>query len=255
MKVDIKSGFNIVKSKMIEKSPEILTGMGITGFILTGVLIGTASIKAYKRLEEVKTKEQKELTKKEVAKETWKFYVVPTIFGAASTACIIGASRTNHKRNVALATAYGMTERAFSDYKNEVAKVLGPKKLKEIEEKATVAKVDKPPIDSLIEHSRGGHDLWYDAVSGRYFYSDMNTVKSTINDINKRLLTEMYMSLNDLYYELGLPGIAIGGELGWHIDNGVLEPVFGTSVTPDGRSCMVLDYYVEPKQPYRTIYN
>lgn len=255
MKFDIQKITNNVRITLSKRSPEILTGLGTAGIIIAGLLTVKGTVNAVRKVDKVKEEKGVEtLTKKEVVKETYKYYIAPSAITLVSIGCIIGASATNHKRNVALATAYGLSEKALTDYKEEVSKVLGPKKLKEVEEKAAIAKMVPVPEESMIINTGKGQTLCLDAVSGRYFRSDINEIKSVINEINFRLRSEMYTTLNDLYYDLGLPAIAIGGELGWNIDDGGIEAVFGSALTDNGTPCLVLDYCVEPKYDYRTKY-
>lgn len=257
MKLNFKQIANDVRIAVAKNSPDILTGLGVAAFITgtVGAIYGTT--KAVKRVEKVKKEKGVEkLTKKEIVKETYKYYIVPTMCVVGGTILTYSGSSKLHKRNAALATAYGLSERALIDYKEEVKKVLGPKKLEEVEENATIAKAKIIPVpeETAIINTGHGQTLCLDAVSGRYFRSDINHIKTVINDLNFRMRSEMYMSLNDLYYELDLPIIAIGGELGWHIDDGGIDPVFGSTLTDNGTPCLVLDYCVEPKYDYRTTY-
>ena len=56
----------------------------------------------------------------------------------------------------------------------------------------------------------------------------------------------MYMQLNDLYSEIGLPPIKIGCNLGWHIDDDTIKIRFGSTIADNGDPCLVLDYDVIP---------
>ena len=60
--------------------------------------------------------------------------------------------------------------------------------------------------------------------------------------INRRLLSEMFVSLNELYDELDLPHCGIGDDIGWNIDEGqVDQPLLGVQTCPSypyGPSCL-----------------
>ena len=58
---------------------------------------------------------------------------------------------------------------------------------------------------------------------------------------------EMYVSLNDFYYEVGLDNIKIGDELGWNIDNGYINLSFSSQLAGDGTPCLVIDYSIAPR--------
>ena len=61
---------------------------------------------------------------------------------------------------------------------------------------------------------------------------------------------EMYISLNEFYYEIGLNPISIGDDLGWNIDHGYIELSFSSQLTDDGNPCLVIDYQVTPRYEY-----
>ena len=75
-----------------------------------------------------------------------------------------------------------------------------------------------------------------------------------MNDINYRLNVEMYMSLNDFYYELGLKPTRLGDELGWNINDGLIEVNFSSQLTEDGEPCLVMDYQIAPKYDYANLH-
>ena len=89
-----------------------------------------------------------------------------------------------------------------------------------------------------------------DSMSGRYFKSDMESIKQAINKLNRRRTYENYISLNEFYGEIGLNDVKNGELLGWNIDSGLIEPTFSTCLTEDGRPCIVLDFMVEPRYDY-----
>jgi hypothetical protein len=60
----------------------------------------------------------------------------------------------------------------------------------------------------------------------------------------------MYVSLNDFYYEIGLRSTAMGDDLGWNIDKGLIELGFSTQLSEDGSPCLVVDYQVAPMYNY-----
>ena len=60
MKHDVKTIFNTTKRKVLKRSPEILTGLGVAGMITTVVLSVKATPKAMKLIEEEKINRQAE---------------------------------------------------------------------------------------------------------------------------------------------------------------------------------------------------
>lgn len=252
-----------------KKSPEILTGLGVAGFITTTVLAVKATPKALALIEEEKRKQNRKnlddaerhgydvcecvdkLTPIETIKVAWRPYVPVAIIGVASAACIIGASSVNAKRTAALATAYKLSETALTEYKEKVVETIGEKKEQLVRDKIDKDHIDKDPVSKKeIIITKAGETLCYDSLSGRYFKSDIEQIKRAVNELNRRVLNEMYVSLNDFYDELDLAHTAIGYELGWNIDSGTIDMDFGSQIAEDGTPCIVVNYNVAPKYDY-----
>ena len=64
---------------------------------------------------------------------------------------------------------------------------------------------------------------------------------------NKQMMNDMCIRLNDFYNEIGLDRIKIGEDLGWNIDDGLIEIIFSPQLADDGRPCLSLDYRIAPK--------
>jgi len=242
-----------VKTAALRHSPEILTGIGVAGMITTAVMAVRATPKALRLIEEKKN--EKNLTKLEpieVVKATWKCYIPSAIIGTVSTVCLIGASSANLRRNAALATAYTLSESALKEYQGKVVETLGERKEKVVRDAIAKDKIDKDPVSAGgVIITEKGNTLCYDAISGRYFYSDIDKLRKAANELSRQMLDEMYVSLNDFYYEIGLSGIKLGDELGWHVDSGLIELDFSSQLSEDGTPCVVLDYSIVPRYDYR----
>lgn len=246
---------NLIKSVQMTLSkhgPEILTGIGIAGMITTTVLAVKATPKALKLIDEKKKeKHTDKLTPVETIKTTWKCYIPAAVTGVTSVACLVGASSVNAKRNAALAAAYNLSATALSEYKEKVVETIGEKKEQAVREAIAQDKLDKNPVSkSEVIMTEKGNTLCFDATSGRYFMSDIEQIKKAVNDLNKRMLSEMYISLNEFYDELGLNNTSLGDELGWNIDEGLIELDFSAKMAEDGRPCIAVDYLIAPRYNY-----
>lgn len=244
---------NLVKNAEFavkKHSPAILTGVGIAGMVTTTVLAVKATPKALRICEIVK-EEHEEPKKLDYVKATWKCYIPAAVTGVISTACLIGANSVNLKRNAALATAYQISQTALSEYREKVIETVGEETEKAVREKVAEEKVKNNPIGPNEVIMIGNEDFYcIDSISGRCFKSNEVEIKRIENDINNRLLNYMYVSLNEFYSELGLSHTSIGDELGWNMDDGMLE-IFITAVKDEkGRPCLVLDYNVAPKYDF-----
>jgi len=168
-----------------------------------------------------------------------------------SATCLIGASTVSFKRNTALASVYAMTEATLKSYQEKVAETVGEKKAEEIKTKIVKEKIENNPMaNKEVIITSKGDTLCYDSVSGRYFKSDIDTIKKIVNELNRRMLSESYISLNDFYYELGLSFTKMGDQLGWNIDRGLIDISYVPLLADDGNPCLAIEYAVSPEYDY-----
>jgi len=279
MKVNFSEVARMARDVVSRHSPEILTGLGIAGMISAAVMAVRATPKAIALIDDevwarfnesgtdmpypewlgVDTKSHnwlnaklKILTPAENARLTWKCYIPAAVTGAVSIACLIGASSVNARRNAALATAYNLSAEALKEYRGKVIETIGEKKEQAVHDAIAKDKIDRNDIDNReVIVTKGGKTLCYDVTSARTFTSDMETLQRAVNCLNKTMLEESYVSLNDLYYEIGLEPTSVGNDLGWRVEDGLIDIHFRSRLTKDGTPCLVLDYYVAPKYNYK----
>lgn len=243
--------------KMITKnSTTILTGMGVAGFVTTVVTAVNATPKALEILAEEQvrrkregvTKEYELIPKKDIIRLTWKKYLPSAIIGTLSIACFVSANSINLRRNAALAGAYTLAETTLKEYRSKVVETIGENKARQIKDDIAQDKVRNNPVkDEEIIFTGKGDTLCYDALSGRYFKSDIEFIRKTLNDLSVRLMNENTISLNDIYYALGLEDIGAGEYLEFNVDDGLLEPKFSATLTSKNTPCLVLDLWTEPR--------
>lgn len=243
---------------MSKHSPEILTGIGIAGMITTTVLAVKATPKALRLIDDRKDElglyYDEKLPTAEALKVVWKPYIPAVVTGGVSIACLIGASSVNLRRNTALAAAYHLSETALSEYKEKVIETIGEHKEKTVRDKIDKDHIEKNPLKSNEVIITGdGDTLCYDHHSGRYFKTSIDKLKKIENELNSRLLREDYISLNDLYDELGLSFTQMGDDLGWHVSKGLIEFGFSSQLAND-TPCLVLNYNVAPQYDYSSLY-
>lgn len=216
--------------------------------LTTTVLAVRATPKAIQLLNERKEElEVDDLSAVEIVKATWKQYIPATITCVASVACLIGASSVNLKRNTALATAYKLSETALADYKEAVIKTVGEKKTQAVKDTIAEERIKKDPVSKTeVFITEKGDTLCYETVSGRYFKSDIEKIKRAENVLNKQLLSEMYVSLNDFYDEVGLDHTSMGYDLGWSVDDSLIQIEFSSQIADDGTPCIVVDFNIPP---------
>lgn len=246
-----------------KNSPYILTGLGCAGVVSTAVMTGRAAVKANntimgyedlmamklsnEELEQRGTPNMYIATPKEKVKLTWKYFIPPVASCMVSVGCIIGAQSVNARRHAALASIYTLTESTLKDYQEKVIELVGEKKEQKIRDDIARKRLEDNPVSKNEVIITGkGEMLCYDTLSGRYFKSDIETLRRIQNDFNHEMMGSMWVSLNDLYYAMGLSTIKIGDELGWTVDE-LLDFQFKSKLTDTGEPCLVLDYNTTPK--------
>lgn len=247
-----------VQMTLTKHSPEILIGLGITGMITSTVLAVKATPKALLLIEDKKNElEVDALTPVETVKTTWKCYVPAAVSGVVSIACLIGSNSVNAKRNAALATAYKISETAFSDYRNKVLESIGDKKERTIRDKISEEQVKNNPITNTEVIVTGkGQTLCFDPLSHRYFYSSIDKLNKAANKLNYEINTSPFandgVTLNDFYSEIGVPGTMTGDNLGWNLHTGMIEIYPSAQMVEDGEEhegepCIVLNFVNPPR--------
>lgn len=260
-KPNVTKLFNTAKAAVVKHSPEILTGIGIAGMLTTTVLAVKATPKALELIDAKQQELYPESTEKlkpiEVVKVAWKPYVPAAITAVASTACLIGASSVHTKRNAALATAYQIVSTTLADYKEEVVETIGEKREKTVREKVAQKKLDKnPEVTHEVIITGSGDVLFVEPVSMRSFTSDIEKVRKIFNDLNYRMVVGMeeYISLSELYDELGLGRTSVSDDLGWNLGrDGQIECEFHACTTQEGRPALMMDYLVAPRRGFEKL--
>lgn len=250
MKTAVIKGFHAFTNWCYQHSNVLLTGAEIVGLYLTVGMTAKATVDAHNEVLSMGMSKDA-ISKKDIVKATWKYYIPTTAGLVATTACAIGNSSLSAKKAAALAGLYSTTESAFKAYKEKVIEQIGKKKEENIRHDIVKDKIEaNPASNSTVIVTGKGDVLCYDELSGRYFKSDIEKMRRIENDINKRLLSEMYISLNEVYYELSLPPIGIGDDLGWDVYD-KLEFSFSSQIADNGEPCIVLQFVVSPRANYK----
>lgn len=247
----------------VDNSPLILTTVGVTGVVATAFLTGKASFKAAEVIEKEEQKlrlnsadiPRPALTNMDKVKLTWLFYVPPFVTGTLTCAAVVGANKIGTSRAAAMAAAFTVSEKAFGEYKEKVKEKFSEAKETQVRDAVAQDRVTKnpPPDDHLIVVAGGsmGDQLFLDSWGGRYFKSSMEDVRQAVNLTNQKAITEDYASLNDFYDFVGLEQTVGGAEVGWRVDQKLLDVSFHPVMSDDGkRSVISIDYNVSPVRDY-----
>lgn len=242
-----------------KNSPTILTALAVGGLFTTVIFAVKATPKAQDLLnEELENhglstvdmhgdkKFSDDFKPWDMVKITWKVYIPAACMGAATVACIIGSNSINQRRNAALATVYGLTEAAFREYKEKVVETIGKSKELKVRDEISGDHVKNISEDCEVILTGRGNVLCLDSF-GRLFRSDIEDIRRSINNVNQDFINDRWISLNDWYYAIGLSETKYGDNMGWDLDEGLMDVSFSSQLTEKNEPCLVLNYKITPK--------
>lgn len=265
--MDLKGIVKTAVTALSKNSPAIFTGLGIVG-------VGTAVVMAFKagpaakdvheyhsdirrQVREFNTEEeQKELISQDVLEEAKELAPVclPAIgVSVLSVSCFLLANKVHADRQAALMAAYSLSTETLTRYQEKVIEKLGEETHSDILQK-TMEEVaqnhPEPGYDKELEVIPHGMVRCYDTVTGRYFYCSKEKIMEAESEINRRLLAETRVPLQEFYYALGLEErFQLGEAMGWDIssyyahDNS-LQVVLGPHLDDEKNPCLALYYHV-----------
>lgn len=247
----MKNALKVIKPFVVKHQPEILMSMGIAGMIFSTISGVKATIKSSNKIS--KLRETKNLTKKEVIKETWKYYIPTAVSMAVSIPCIIAGNRISNTRNMALAAAYTISETALQEYQDKTKELLGEKKYDKLQESVSQELVSKNYNPNNVTIIGNGDSIFFEPLSGRFFQSNWNTISKAANELNSRALSDLQgvIYLGDWYDILGLEPTELDTDLGWNVldgTKGIIDISIDTTLTPDNKPCGAIRYNTRPKK-------
>lgn len=244
--MDIRELINQAESIVRKNSPQILSGLAVSGTITTAFLASKATWKSVHKILSYEKEENVDLSKKEQAKLVWKSYIPAGVTGLVTIGCIVGAAKINNSRTSALTAAYSLSERALSEYKNKVVETIGERKEQKVRDDIAQDKVRaNPPSNTVVLEGTTGV-LVCELFTGRYFRSDMETLKKAQNALNSRVLNHMYATMSEFYSLLEWPHTSESSNMGWDSDR-LMELEFSTVFGPNDIPCIAFEYnYTKP---------
>lgn len=238
-----------------DNSPLILTAVGVVGTVTTAVLTGKAAFQAAQILDRAASYDEvtEPIQMSQKVNLTWKLYIPPAVVGATTIASIITANRIGTRRAAAMAAAYAVSDKAFSEYKEKILEKLGEPKERSMRDDLAQDQVNRQPVtDREVIITGTGNVLCFEPATGRYFHSDMETLKKAMNDLNYQVNNNYYASLSDFYNLIGLEPTTYSDELGWNSDR-LLELRFTSVLAADGRPCLTFEYQTVPIKGYARV--
>lgn len=253
-KAVIKVGFKRAVKAISRRSPMILAGVGVAGFIGATITAVKLSPKVNLVIQEKEEDKGSSLTKKEEILTKAKVYLPTILLIVASTLCIGGSTFISHKRNLALSAALLSSQEAFKEYKESVIETVGNEVANDIDNKTVKKKMEKS-YDPLTIHSNQdyiidtgmGSEVIYDPLSNIYFTGCRNAIDNAINHMNADLMDSDWVGLNDFYDAIGLKDLGLGDRYGWLYEySGIIEAKLDTMEAPWGEPIFVLKFSDEP---------
>lgn len=245
-----------------KNGPDLCIGFGIVSMFAGTVSAAMATPKALKDIEKYKERRLKEdenykFKPLDVFKAgAWKHYIATFALSVGGAISICQGVRGKNERYAELLTLYSMSEDTLKEYQQKVIEKFGEKKEAEIHEEMAQEKVNDTQLvynDVII--TRYGDSLFLDPISNKYFTYDIEKIRAAVNRLNQRLMVEMYISINDLYDELNLKCIDDIADVGWNIEQGLINIQFRYVAGPDDRPCAVLDYSMnKPRHDYTSLH-
>ena len=246
---------------LTKHSPEILTGLGVSSMITSTVLAVKVtpkvcnSINVYEKAMTEHYKEEYKATTYEKVRVTWKEYIPSIVTGVTGIACIFGANHINHKRNALLTAAYTISESTLIKYKDKIINDFGEEKAKQIDRniREEVKKEKKKDVYHELNDIDKKTFIIIDSFSGLKMPkgTTLNKIDGVINEINKIMNYDMYVSAEEWYDRLGFKNIPdCAKNVGWKLEDGLIEITQNPGLDEDGVPVLKINFIEIPKQDY-----
>lgn len=223
-------------------SPQILTAVGVVGFVATTVMAAKATLKLEKTVEvmeenilEAKTSTEDSDTQKRQLTVAYvkgagsivKLYTPTIAVGLASVGCLLGAQGIMQKRNVALAAAYKAIEESYSNYRARVVEELGEEKEREFrisnfhEETVKDEETGEEKTLCVVDEPYSRYARFFDQLCPAWERNSEYNMTYLICQqemANQLLKSRGHLFLNEVYDSLGIPRSKEGAVVGWLFD-------------------------------------
>lgn len=226
-------------SKLYKKNKtRIYTGVGVGLLISSNIATAIATYKNSDNIYRLKKAYTKGfLTKKEyiIALLTipGKYYIPSIGSILLGSGLVISSDKKEAAKYAALTTLYDHKDLYVKKLKDSIQQQYGKNKLKKLNDDIASKELTNDIPNNVIVCNNDKSSIFYETFSGRYFNIEIEKFKQIVNNVNYRLMNEMFISINDLYYELGLPAVDSGNLIGFNVDNGLIEYTMSAQVRDD----------------------
>lgn len=236
-------------------SATILTCVGAAGVIATTVTAVKATPKALVLLEKAKNEKGEDLTKLETVKIAGPVYIPSIVLGVSTLACIFGANVLNARSQASLMSAYALIDSSYKDYRKKVDEIYGEEAGPLIRAEIAKDKYEECPVK--VED---GKRLYYDFYSKRYFESTPFAVQKAEYELNKVLMIDDAVYLNEWYEQLNIEPLEQGYDFWWTTGEN-MEAYWQTwidfhhekVIMDDGLECIIITFGQDPYPDFESI--
>ena len=244
----------LAKSQLFLKrnSSTILTCLGAAGVVATTVTAVKATPKALALLDSAEEEKGDKLTTLERVKIAGPAYVPTIILGVSTIACIFGANTLNQRAQASLMSAYALLDNGYKDYRKKVEELYGSDAGAQIRAGIAKDKYDEEYTKSSAD-PEDGKRLYYDYYSDQYFEARPFDVQKAEYEVNRTLMMDDGVYLNEWYSLLGLEPLDHGNDFGWNTCANMdaywqswIDFHHEKVVMDDGLECIIISFGQDP---------
>ena len=256
----IGSVFKTLWTQTKKHSPKILGGLAIGGLGTTVLFAIKEAPVAKEKMDELRSEcreafengeaETDKVPAGRIIREVVPIYI-PTIgMSLVTTGCIIGSVVAGERQKTILSGAAASAELALTEYQNKVRELYGERKETAVRDQLAEDQIRRnPPSQARIYDTGRGNTLCFEPLTARYFLCDIDVIKRGEIEINRRIMTDMWASANELFNEWGLEDCELGEDKGWNPDHQV-KLHFSSMLDDNQQPVLVIGYQNRPVTPY-----
>lgn len=252
--------FKVIKTFLCKNSPFILSGLGVASITTGAVVLAKKAKKQDEIDEEIKTeyeerktgvevysaaneipddKREKVYCKGIVKLNIWRirkyirYYATPTILLSGGTMCLLSAMLIQTRRLKALSVAYTTLATAFDNYRERVKDKLGEKEEQEVFEgvkRDKIGQIVESSKENCVENENTFSRLFGEGNTHLWCKNTricVTAIMAAESNLNTRLREEGFVTLNQVWEELGFKPSSEGMYIGWRYKKG--DPVYGAT--------------------------
>lgn len=251
-----------IGAAIVKRSPGILTGAGIAGMVLAGVMAVKATPKANLAVDRATTDKGEDLTVLEKAKVYAKAYWKPITVGFVSGAAIVGGAAVGAKKRAALEAALALTTNALTSQSEKIVEKYGKPALEQIQGAVAKDRIEKKPPKTeekkpLQNNDIRGDVVYHDAWTGYEFETTPTRIIEGVAKANAALGRNDELSINDFFDFIKTKGYGdevtvrrYGDINGWTTWKGRIEIEYKIidTLQRDGRTYLIMGFNINPTE-------